>query len=80
MNDVLEVFKSDDQLPLVFLVGTKKDLLDSTAESNIIEQEKNALKVAKELKAEYWPVSSLNGTIKMNNHSNSSFIYFYFKK
>ena len=62
LNDVLEVFKDqNDQMPMIFLVGTKKDLLDSTDEWNIIEAERNALKMAKELNAEYWPVSSLNG-------------------
>ncbi len=67
LNDVLEVFKSDDQLPLIFLVGTKKDLLDSTSKATIIEAERNAFNIARELNAEYWPVSSLNGNVINQN-------------
>ncbi|XP_054857948.1 ras-related protein Rab-34 isoform X3 [Eublepharis macularius] len=43
---------------ILFLVGTKKDL-SSPAQYNLIE--KDALKVAKEMQAEYWAVSSLTG-------------------
>ena len=46
----------------VFLVGTKKDLVSDSA---YVEIEKEAVKVANELKAEYWSVSSkTNDNIK----------------
>lgn len=44
--------------PLVFLVGTKKDLM---VESTYAQVEEEALKVAKEMNAEFWATSSKNG-------------------
>ncbi|XP_055626016.1 ras-related protein Rab-34 isoform X2 [Toxorhynchites rutilus septentrionalis] len=41
-----------------FLVGTKMDLLD---ESTMMETQIEATRVAEEMKAEYWPVSSQTG-------------------
>lgn len=43
---------------LLFLVGSKKDL-STPAQYSLME--KDALKVAQEIKAEYWAVSSLTG-------------------
>ena len=42
----------------IFLVGTKKDLISNTIYSEI---EDHAIKMAKNLKAEFWSVSSKNG-------------------
>ncbi|XP_030746891.1 ras-related protein Rab-34 [Sitophilus oryzae] len=44
--------------PLVFLVGTKQDLLNDFSYKCILS---DAFKLAKELKAEYWTVSSKSG-------------------
>lgn len=44
--------------PLVFLVGTKKEMLRDTTLEFV---EDNAIQVAKELDAEYWSVSSKTG-------------------
>ncbi|XP_030633633.1 ras-related protein Rab-34a [Chanos chanos] len=43
---------------LLFLVGTKKDLI-SPAQYSLME--KDAIKMSEELKAEYWAVSALSG-------------------
>ncbi|CAI5794581.1 ras-related protein Rab-34 isoform X2 [Podarcis lilfordi] len=50
--------ENDPSSAILFLVGTKKDL-SSPAQYSLIERE--ALKVAKEMEAEYWAVSSLTG-------------------
>lgn len=44
--------------PILFVVGTKKDLVCESA-FDFIEQE--AIKIAKEIKAQYWAVSSQTG-------------------
>ncbi|XP_060703760.1 ras-related protein Rab-34-like isoform X2 [Hemiscyllium ocellatum] len=56
LRDALK--ENDPTSVLLFLVGTKKDL-SSAAQYNLIE--KDAIKIAKEIKAEYWAVSSLTG-------------------
>ncbi|XP_043911110.1 ras-related protein Rab-34 [Protopterus annectens] len=56
LRDALE--ENDPTSVLLFLVGTKKDL-SSPSQYSLIE--KDAIKVAKEIKAEYWAVSSLTG-------------------
>lgn len=43
---------------LLFLVGSKKDL---STPAQYVLMEKDALKMAQEMKAEYWAVSSLTG-------------------
>ena len=43
---------------LIFLIGTKKDLITSSA---YVEVEQEAIKIAQELNAEYWGVSSKSG-------------------
>jgi small GTP-binding protein len=54
-----EVLDSNQQkMPLVFLVGNKKELL---CESAFAFMEKEAIKIAGELKAEYWSVSAQTG-------------------
>ncbi|XP_015686088.1 ras-related protein Rab-34-like, partial [Protobothrops mucrosquamatus] len=50
--------ENDPSGVLLFLVGTKKDL-STPAQYNLIERD--AQKVAKEMQAEYWAVSSLTG-------------------
>lgn len=45
--------------PHIFLVGTKRDLCETPDE--VHEVEAAAMKVAKEINAEYWSVSSLSG-------------------
>ncbi|XP_044286509.1 ras-related protein Rab-34 [Varanus komodoensis] len=50
--------ENDRSSVILFLVGTKKDL-SSPAQYSLVE--KDALKVAKEMQAEYWAVSSLTG-------------------
>ncbi|XP_062872657.1 ras-related protein Rab-34a isoform X1 [Trichomycterus rosablanca] len=56
---LLDAMKENDPTGvLLFLVGTKKDL-SSPAQYSLIEQD--AIKVAEEMKAEYWAVSSLSG-------------------
>ncbi|XP_058270508.1 ras-related protein Rab-34a [Hemibagrus wyckioides] len=50
--------ENDPTSVLLFLVGTKKDL-SSSAQYSLIEQD--AIKVAQEMKAEYWAVSALSG-------------------
>ena len=44
--------------PILFVVGTKKDLVCESA-FDFVEQE--AIKIAKEIKAQYWAVSSQTG-------------------
>ncbi len=61
LKDVLEVSARSDSMPLIFLVGTKKDLLDLTSPTNVRRVEEEAVAFAKEVNAEYWPVSSLTG-------------------
>lgn len=81
LKDVLEVSKRNDSMPLIFLVGTKKDLLvngyiytsfelisitslfskDSTSELNVQRAETEAVEFARQINAEYWPISSLTG-------------------
>ncbi|XP_018603726.1 ras-related protein Rab-34a isoform X1 [Scleropages formosus] len=50
--------ENDPSSVLLFLVGTKKDL-SSPAQYSQIEQD--AVKLAEEMKAEYWAVSALSG-------------------
>ncbi|XP_045629491.1 ras-related protein Rab-34 isoform X2 [Ursus americanus] len=50
--------ENDPANVLLFLVGSKKDL---STPAQYVLMEKDALKVAQELKAEYWAVSSLTG-------------------
>ncbi|KAK3561039.1 hypothetical protein QTP86_025706 [Hemibagrus guttatus] len=50
--------ENDPSSVLLFLVGTKKDLI-SPAQYSLIEQD--AIKVAQEMKAEYWALSALSG-------------------
>ncbi|XP_025027854.1 ras-related protein Rab-34 isoform X1 [Python bivittatus] len=50
--------ENDPSSVLLFLVGTKKDLSPA---AQYILVEKDARKVAKEMQAEYWAVSSLTG-------------------
>ncbi|XP_014354518.1 ras-related protein Rab-34 [Latimeria chalumnae] len=56
LEDALK--ENDPASVLLFLVGTKKDLSSSSQYALI---EKDAIKVAKEIKAEYWALSSLTG-------------------
>lgn len=53
-----ETLKNNIQKPLVFLVGSKKDLISDAAYMAVEEQ---AIKLAKALQAEYWAVSSKTG-------------------
>ncbi|XP_008638612.1 PREDICTED: ras-related protein Rab-34 [Corvus brachyrhynchos] len=50
--------ENDPSSVILFLVGSKKDL-SSPAQYSLME--KDALKVAQEMQAEYWAVSSLTG-------------------
>ncbi|CAN0336105.1 unnamed protein product [Lampetra fluviatilis] len=50
--------ENDPDSVLVFLVGTKKDLL---SEGQCSRVESDAIKIAKEMKAEYWSVSAKTG-------------------
>ncbi|XP_053131372.1 ras-related protein Rab-34 isoform X3 [Hemicordylus capensis] len=50
--------ENDPSSVLLFLVGTKKDL---SSPARYHHMEKDALKVAEEMQAEYWTVSSLTG-------------------
>uniref|UniRef100_A0A7N5KIH4 Ras-related protein Rab-36 n=1 Tax=Ailuropoda melanoleuca TaxID=9646 RepID=A0A7N5KIH4_AILME len=50
--------ENDPANVLLFLVGSKKDL---STPAQYVLMEKDALKLAQELKAEYWAVSSLTG-------------------
>ncbi|NXY51930.1 RAB34 protein, partial [Ceuthmochares aereus] len=50
--------ENDPSNVILFLVGSKKDL-STPAQYSLME--KNALKVAQEMQAEYWAVSSLTG-------------------
>ncbi|KAK1157557.1 ras-related protein Rab-34-like isoform X1 [Acipenser oxyrinchus oxyrinchus] len=52
------VKENDPSSVLLFLVGTKKDLSSPAQYSRI---EEDAIQLAKEIKAEYWAVSSLTG-------------------
>ncbi|XP_066534145.1 ras-related protein Rab-34a isoform X2 [Hoplias malabaricus] len=56
LEDALK--ENDPTSVLLFLVGTKKDL-SSPAQYSLIEQD--AIKMASEIKAEYWALSSLSG-------------------
>ncbi|EDL01000.1 RAB34, member of RAS oncogene family, isoform CRA_a, partial [Mus musculus] len=56
LTDALK--ENDPSNVLLFLVGSKKDL-STPAQYSLME--KDALKVAQEIKAEYWAVSSLTG-------------------
>ncbi|XP_053313042.1 ras-related protein Rab-34 isoform X2 [Spea bombifrons] len=56
LRDALK--ENDPSSVLLFLVGSKKDLCSS---SEYALMEKDALRVAKEMQAEYWSVSSLTG-------------------
>ncbi|XP_063300298.1 ras-related protein Rab-34 isoform X2 [Pelobates fuscus] len=56
LKDALK--ENDPSSVLLFLVGSKKDLT-SAAEYALME--KDAIKVAKEMQAEYWSLSSLTG-------------------
>ncbi|KAG2459218.1 RAB34 protein, partial [Polypterus senegalus] len=56
---LLDALKENDpNNVLLFLVGTKKDL---SSASQYMQVEQDAIKMAKEMKAEYWVVSSLTG-------------------
>ncbi|RZC35105.1 ras-related protein Rab-34 [Asbolus verrucosus] len=57
LRDALEV-SNDIESPFIFLVGSKKDLLSEEAYKNV---EDIAEKVAKNLNAEFWSVSSKTG-------------------
>ncbi|XP_010594752.1 ras-related protein Rab-34 isoform X8 [Loxodonta africana] len=50
--------ENDPSSVLLFLVGSKKDL---STPAQYVLMEKDAVKVAQEMKAEYWAVSSLTG-------------------
>ncbi|KAL2765470.1 ras-related protein Rab-34 isoform 7 [Daubentonia madagascariensis] len=50
--------ENDPSSVLLFLVGSKKDL---STPAQYVLMERDALKVAQEIKAEYWAVSSLTG-------------------
>ncbi|XP_060060016.1 ras-related protein Rab-34 isoform X2 [Erinaceus europaeus] len=50
--------ENDPSSVLLFLVGSKKDL---STPAQYVLMEKDALRVAQEMKAEYWAVSSLTG-------------------
>ncbi|XP_069471422.1 ras-related protein Rab-34 isoform X2 [Ambystoma mexicanum] len=56
LKDALK--ENDPSSVLLFLVGTKKDL-SSLSQYSLIE--KDALRIANEMQAEYWAVSSLTG-------------------
>ncbi|XP_058857103.1 ras-related protein Rab-34-like isoform X1 [Acipenser ruthenus] len=56
LEDALK--ENDPSSVLLFLVGTKKDLSSPAQYSRI---EEDAIQLAKEIKAEYWVVSSLTG-------------------
>ncbi|KAJ1186255.1 hypothetical protein NDU88_003038 [Pleurodeles waltl] len=56
LQDALK--ENDASSVLLFLVGTKKDL-SSLSQYSLIE--KDAVRIAKEMQAEYWAVSSLTG-------------------
>ncbi|MBN3278222.1 RAB34 protein, partial [Polyodon spathula] len=56
LEDALK--ENDPSSVLLFLVGTKKDLSSPAQYSKI---EEDAIQLAKEIKAEYWVVSSLTG-------------------
>ncbi|XP_026549527.1 ras-related protein Rab-34-like, partial [Notechis scutatus] len=61
--------ENDPSSVLLFLVGTKKDL-STPAQYKLIEQD--ARKVAKEMQAEYWAVSSLTGKQHLDHPSVSA--------
>ena len=57
LEEVLDANSTADK-PLLFLVGTKRDVLcDSAAEFVVAE----ATKIANQMEAEFWPVSSQTG-------------------
>ncbi|XP_071994369.1 ras-related protein Rab-34 isoform X2 [Engystomops pustulosus] len=56
LQDALK--ENDPSSVLLFLVGSKKDLISP---SQYALMERDALKVAKEMQAEYWSMSSLTG-------------------
>lgn len=53
-----QTLDGNDQHPVIFLVGTKKDLISNFAFQAV---ESEALRLAKMMKAEYWSVSSKTG-------------------
>ncbi|XP_036925724.1 ras-related protein Rab-34 isoform X1 [Sturnira hondurensis] len=56
LTDALK--ENDPSSALLFLVGSKKDL---STPAQYVLMERDALKMAQEMKAEYWAVSSLTG-------------------
>ncbi|KAJ8917580.1 hypothetical protein NQ315_000063 [Exocentrus adspersus] len=56
LNEALGV--SSSLCPFIFLVGTKLDLMSKTIRQNM---EKNIMKAAQQLNAEYWAISSKTG-------------------
>jgi len=60
LDDVLNVLKEGEPRPLVFLLGAKKDLLDS---HETRRSERDAMEFASQINAEYWSVSSFTGKL-----------------
>ncbi|XP_023386337.1 ras-related protein Rab-34 isoform X2 [Pteropus vampyrus] len=60
--------ENDPSSVLLFLVGSKKDL---STPAQYVLMERDALKVAQEMKAEYWAVSSLTG---INSDDNNLYL------
>ncbi|XP_019782575.1 ras-related protein Rab-34 isoform X1 [Lagenorhynchus albirostris] len=67
--------ENDPSSVLLFLVGSKKDL---STPAQYMLMEKDALKVAQEMKAEYWAVSSLTG-LKLLPVSGENVREFFFR-
>lgn len=62
LRDALKVIKYDEDIPHVFLIGTKKDLVDNfDLDRDPINQ--MAIEISSRLNAEYWPCSSATGKI-----------------
>ncbi|XP_028857366.1 ras-related protein Rab-34a isoform X2 [Denticeps clupeoides] len=60
LEDALK--ENDPASALLFLVGTKKDLsFRPQSPGQYLQMEEDAVRVAQEMKAEYWAVSSLSG-------------------
>ncbi|CAF1057330.1 unnamed protein product, partial [Brachionus calyciflorus] len=59
--DALKVVEYNQMTPFIFLIGTKKDLLDVFSDFVKDEIHSLACGLAARLNAEYWPVSSLTG-------------------
>ncbi|XP_073653226.1 ras-related protein Rab-34 isoform X8 [Tursiops truncatus] len=75
--------ENDPSSVLLFLVGSKKDLSHLTlafpqTPAQYMLMEKDALKVAQEMKAEYWAVSSLTG-LKLLPVSGENVREFFFR-